>query len=743
MRAGLPALLGDPARLEALHRLRLLDPDAAGTFERAGRLAARLLQVPIAGVNFVDADHQFWPGVRLPENSPSYPSHQGFCPVTLSLGRPMFVTDARTVPEFAADPLIQRYGLVAYAGVPLYSAGQPVGTLCAVHTEPVEWSEEQRTSLGDLAGLVMDELELRAQIAERRRAEQRAERARAEAANQARLLAAVMRQMPEGLVVARAPDGELTAANDEFRRILGQQMLAAATIEEYGNYPAIRPDGKPYQPHETPLARALLAGETVSSEELRLRRPDGVLVDLWARAAPVRDDQDQIVAAVGIFTDITERKQLERSLRISQSRFEFLAEASVLVASSLEPQVIINRLSRLVVERLADWCAVVEPDPQGRLRRVSAVHRDPARRELAERWLSHGPLDPTGNSALATVYRERRSIRLVDPRTAELAGEFAAIPGYAEMLAGLGRQSTVVAPMVAAGEGIGAIAFSRDRHRPVFNDEEAALATELAARFAIALAHARRFEAEHSAAEVLQRSLLPRLTDLPNLDVAAVYVPSGSTLTVGGDFYDVLDLDGRHAGLAVGDVMGHGVRAAAVMGQLRAALRAYARLGLPPGQALSTLDGLVADFPGGMLVTCLYGIYDVPAGLLRMASAGHLAPRLRLPSGEVRVLDVPPGPPLGAGQAPYRETVHEVPPGALLALFSDGLVEDRDRDLDTGLAALADALTEFGAGPLPVAGDAVLRALGRRSRNDDDVALLLVRSRPIPLISPPAPPCRS
>lgn len=726
MRADLAALLHDPARLEALHRLRLLEPDAAGTFARVGRLAAAMLSVPAAGVNFVDADRQFRPGAA---EVGQHPPEHGFCPVTLLLGEPLYIADARQDPRFAADPVILKTGVVAYAGVPLYSAGQPVGTLCAVDMQPVRWSQEQRSALQDLAQLVMDELELRAQIVQRRRAERRAVQARADADEQARLLRAVMQQMPEGLVVARAPDGELTAANDEFRRLLGHDMLAAATIDEYGVYPVLRADGSPYPPREMPVARALLHGEVTTAEEMRYRRPDGKIIDLWVRAAPVRDHDEKIVAAVGIVTDITEQKLLEQTLRVSQNRFEFLSEASALMSSSLEPSVVVEKLSRLVVDRLADWCAIVEPDQHQRLRRVSAAHRDPARTGHIRDWLDRPPIDLASRSVLATSFLERRTVRMDDPTLAQVAGRFATSEGYADILAGLGHRSVIAVPLVAAGLQVGSMAFVRGADRPRFDDDEAALAVELASRAAVALAHARRFEQEHSTAEILQRSLLPLLADSSDLEISAAYVPGSNTLAVGGDFYDVIALGPGRAGLVVGDVMGHGVAAVAAMGQVRAALRAYARLGMSPVEVLSALDGLVADLPDGMLVTCLYGVYDVPAGELRLASAGHLSPLLRLPSGEVVPLVAPPSPPLGAGCRAFSETVHRVPPGAVLALFSDGLVEDRARDLDTGLVELTVALSRHAGGPLERAGATVLHALDRADGPEDDVALLLVRAR--------------
>lgn len=742
-------LLRDPVRLEVLNRLRQFEPETDGTLERAARLASRLLGVP-AVVCLVDAEGRMIPpgavsgaeggsGAEVgsagevgggEEPPAAEPAYRGLGLATLAAGRPTFVPDARRDSAFASDPAVCSGLIVAYAGVPLYGGGQPIGLLVATHPEPIAWTVAQQSSMQDLAAMVMDEFELRTQIEERRSAERRLERARADAAAQSRLLRAVMRQLPAGLVVAAAPDGELTAANDEFRRLFGYQMLPAATIDEYDAYQLTRPDGVRYRARDTPLARALLHGETIAEEQLRYLRPDGVAIDLDARAAPVRDTHGAIVAAVGIFTDVTQRKRLQESVRVSQERMSFLSEASALVSSSLDPLVVITRLGRLVVDRLADMCAIVEPDQHGRLRRVAAVHRDPSLRPLVEAWLSYPPVDPAGTTPMATAFRERRTVRAIDQDPVEAAGRLATDPEYLEILAGLHTHDVLAVPLMAMGDRVGAIAFARDPGQPLFDDEEAALAAELAARFAVALANARRFEAEHSAAAELQRSLLPELSALDGLELAAVYLPSSLTMTIGGDFYDVLDLGNRRSGLAVGDVMGHGVQAAAAMGQLRAALRAYARLGMEPAATLSILDDLVADLPGGMLVTCLYGAYDAHTGRLTLASAGHLPPLLRLATGEVRTLEVAPGPPLGARTRTFTEVVHELPPGALLAMFSDGLVEERRRDLEVGRAALAGALADYGTGPLPATGEAVLRAMGRHGRNEDDVALLLVRAEP-------------
>jgi PAS domain S-box-containing protein len=222
----------------------------------------------------------------------------------------------------------------------------------------------------------------------------------------------------------------------------------------------------------------------------------------------------------------------------------------------------------------------------------------------------------------------------------------------------------------------------------------------------------------------LQRALLPTPFRHPAFATAARYVPGTQQLQVGGDWYDqVLLADGR-IGIVVGDVMGKGLRAAALMGQLRAGLRAYTRLDMDPGTVLGHLDELLRDLDDAAIATCLYGVFDPDNHALTVASAGHLPPIL-LEGGEAAPVEIPVGPPLGAGGEHGQRTL-TLPPGSTLALYTDGLVEDRTRAIDDGLAQLAAALA---AGPadLEQLADSLLRAMGRDNGHDDDVALLLVR----------------
>ncbi|WP_443048125.1 SpoIIE family protein phosphatase [Streptomyces sp. H39-S7] len=241
-------------------------------------------------------------------------------------------------------------------------------------------------------------------------------------------------------------------------------------------------------------------------------------------------------------------------------------------------------------------------------------------------------------------------------------------------------------------------------------------------------------------AVTLQQSLLPHgLPDQDALDVASRYLPARAG--VGGDWFDVIPLPGARVALVVGDIVGHGMHAAATMGRLRTAVHNFSMLDLPPDDLLAHLDDLVSRMdkddavPGGggtpaAGATCLYAIYDSVSRRCELARAGHLPPALVHPDGTVEYLDVPAGPPLGLGGLPFEAVEHELPEGSKLVLYTDGLVEDRTRDIDVGLELLRTALSGPDRDP-EQACDAVLDAL-LPAEPKDDVALLIARSRALP-----------
>jgi anti-sigma regulatory factor (Ser/Thr protein kinase)/PAS domain-containing protein len=276
-----------------------------------------------------------------------------------------------------------------------------------------------------------------------------------------------------------------------------------------------------------------------------------------------------------------------------------------------------------------------------------------------------------------------------------------------------GRSYTFTCTPVAEGDGggRGVLVFATD----VTDHAEAAERLRASER------------SQRETAVTLQRSLLPQELEQPDdLRIAATYHPGGTEAAVGGDWYDVITLGGGRTALVIGDVMGRGVRAAAVMGQLRTAVRAYARLDLPPHEVLQLLDGLATEIDANQIATCVYAIHDPNEGRLLYASAGHLPILVRDESGVVLRADEPTGPPLGTGGWMHASGSIPLGPGSTAVLYTDGLVERRNEDLDEGIASLERALSGATGTPQVVC-DRLVRSAGVTADHDDDVAVLVLQ----------------
>ncbi|MGK5447873.1 ATP-binding SpoIIE family protein phosphatase [Streptomyces radiopugnans] len=285
-------------------------------------------------------------------------------------------------------------------------------------------------------------------------------------------------------------------------------------------------------------------------------------------------------------------------------------------------------------------------------------------------------------------------------------------------------RSYLAVPVVSRGEVLGGFFFGHP-DPGVFTERHERLATGVAAQTAVALQNARTYRQERNTAMELQRHLLPALPRVDGLASTSRYLPAARGMEAGGDWVDLIPLPGGEAALVVGDVMGKGVRAAAVMGQIRTACRAYALLGLPPADVLEQLSTLVDEIAPGHIVTCAYAALDADRERLRLAVAGHLPPALRGPHGRVRFLDGRIGPPLGVGRRSYPEQEASFPPGARLLMYTDGLVERRERPIDAGLQELRTLLTGP-VGEIEADCDSWLETLTGGGRHDDDIAVLYV-----------------
>ncbi|MFF4414607.1 SpoIIE family protein phosphatase [Streptosporangium sp. NPDC001559] len=326
-------------------------------------------------------------------------------------------------------------------------------------------------------------------------------------------------------------------------------------------------------------------------------------------------------------------------------------------------------------------------------------------------------------------------------RTSEEIGRSSKRDSVARVLE---ESSFLAVPLKARGRVLGFVIFTRRPDSEPFDEQDVNLAEELAARTAVCLDNARLYNRERRTALTLQSSLLPADLYQPlGLTIASRYLPASDLVGVGGDWYDVIPLPGCRVALVVGDVMGHGIRAAATMGQLRTAARTLASLDLCPSEVLFRLNRMSQDLDTTQIATCLYATYDPVTRACAISCAGHVPPVLVRPGGETELLELPAGLPLGIGNEPFERRELVLPHDSILAFYTDGLVESRDRDIDEGIGMLRDLLTG-GRHDLEELCDLTIGAQ-RPGHERDDIALLLARVREldeddvVDLLLPPDP----
>lgn len=429
-------------------------------------------------------------------------------------------------------------------------------------------------------------------------------------------------------------------------------------------------------------------------------------------------------------------------------RVQLLTDANTMIGSTLDIAATAAELMDVAVPRFADSASVTvlesvaadfelpdrPPSASTVLRRLAV---SPYRKGGGEVFPVGGTVSYQSGTPLAQALATGRSrtLREIDQPLAE------------RICAGLGEEaaatlvgkSLLVVPLVARGAVLGLVAFVRDASRRPFSPGEAVLGEELAARAALCIDNARLYSHERQTALMLQRALLPDDSGQhTGIDIAHRYLPASDLTGVGGDWYDVISLGGGRVALVVGDVMGHGVRAAAVMGQLRTATRTLAALDLQPAEVLHHLDELM-DHLGGSLATthfatCVVAVYDPTSQTVRIARAGHVPPLAVWPDGRTEQLDLPAGVPLGVGGHVFESRDVPLPDGSLLILCTDGLVESRapGRDIDDGLRELADGVKDPTMGLEAIADGLISKLRGDEDRTMDDAALLVARVRGIP-----------
>jgi len=455
------------------------------------------------------------------------------------------------------------------------------------------------------------------------------------------------------------------------------------------------------------------------------------------------DRAGRVLGITGTIMDVTDRYRAIARVEQARQRLSLLNEVGSRIGDLLDSSRIARELAAVLVPRFADYAAVLLLEPVARGGDLSrhlllrdarlvvtgtAAYRDSPR---ADTLLQTGKLvPPSENSVLFRVLSTGRLEHLDSLAKLTEGMDVGSTEPRMAAAMDLGVHASLVVPLRARGIVLGLIVLGRAGRRESFDPDETAFATEVADRAGASLENARLYARERTAALMLQRSLLPqRVAPQPGVEVAYRYVPASSGAEVGGDWFDVIQLPGGRTALVVGDVMGHSLRAAATMGRLRTAVRTLAGLDLPPARVLQQLqdlaDDLAAGPEAGHIATVVYAVYDPAERTLCTARAGHPPPMLVEPGGRARVLDLPAGAPIGVGGVPFESAEREVPPGTLLVLYTDGLVESRDADIDVGIGRLG-RVVERQYASLEAACETVIGTL-EQGQEPDDVALLLAR----------------
>lgn len=487
----------------------------------------------------------------------------------------------------------------------------------------------------------------------------------------------------------------------------------------------------------TRVRRALAEGRSVTEVLLNYRK-DGSAFWNEVFISPVTDHSGAVVNFVGLQIDVTERVLQQNEIKVAladavavRTELRLLTEATTWMNESLDKKSVAIRLAELTVPTLADFCCVdlLDEPGSGCSRRIAVKHRGPRAGRLLSRL----------GELLAP------QVGASDPISAVLSGEMPVLksdmpdgpwilPGDAEvekLYQRLRPRSVIIVPLRARGRVLGALTLGTERpYGRAYTQHDLDVAADLAGRAGLAIDNARLYAKQHDAVETLQRSLLPEVNNVPGLTVATRYLVSTDDAEVGGDWYDLLPLPDGAVGLAIGDVVGHDLHAAAAMGQLRGVLRSYAWEGLAPGAVLDRCDQLVQGLDMAAMATAIYARLSTPAAdgsrHLHYANAGHPPPLLRLPDGAAKFLDEHMSPLIGAVPAADRDGATVVcPPGSALLLYTDGLTDVRGYDSGERIALLRRTMAEADQGDMEQLCSRVLQTMATPDLQDD-IALLAI-----------------
>jgi PAS domain S-box-containing protein len=475
--------------------------------------------------------------------------------------------------------------------------------------------------------------------------------------------------------------------------------------------------------------RAIVGGQATGHQaERRLRHKDGHFVYGLVSLSLAHDAEGAPRGGIWQVADITERRraEIEKSERMREQAARAEAEA---IAETIQK---IQRVTDAALEHLAlddllndltvNLADILDAD-------VSAILLVDESEESLTVGATYGHnLEPSAKPQVSIEGTlAGRIVSSGKPGHLQPGEDYA----VASLLGGRRMSALLGVPLIVEGRVNGVIEVGTFHDRE-FTRENESLLQLIADRAALAIEHARLYQREVGIVETLQRSLLPdRLPEVPGLKTGAKYMPGGRGADVGGDWYDAIALDGGRLGLAMGDVVGHGIGAAALMGQLRNALRAYALDGASPGSVVEKLDRMVQNLEAGRMATLLYMVIEPDLGSITLASAGHLPPLELRPDGTAQYLEGGRTLPLGVMPSiEYPEAHFDLQPGSTLVMYTDGLVEERGESIDAGLELLKEAVADGPDDPGALCDHIVARLLEHRPATDD-IAVLTVRTVPM------------
>ena len=617
---------------------------------------------------------------------------------TIAENMPVVMNDAAVEDRFTPHELLRDAGVRSAISVPLRGRPRAFGTLAAYSLSERSFGEDEVNLLRSAGNVLAAAI------------------ARARTEDSLREVNNLLQGVVEGsgdTVFVKDVLGRYVLVNTAGARVMGrsrEDMVGRTAAEIFGAETSGELDDHDRQ--------VISAGRALTFEE---RVPvDGAERVFLSVKSPYFGNDGSVAGIIGMARDITDRKR-------GEERQRFLAEASAVLDTSLDPAQTLQTIANLAVPRVADLCVIDLLEEDGALHGVAVAALDPSVGERLTELRGRAPIDPDAQHPVAQVLR-RGDAKLFR----ELEGQYRDIAQSDEHLAfarQIGYRSAVVAPLIARGRTLGAISLIRHRTPERYGDDEVELVRDMGRRAAMALDNARLYAHEHDVSETLQRSLLPEaFPKLAGLRLAARYVPGGPGVGVGGDWYDALPLSDGRVGLAIGDVAGRGLRAASIMGQLRTTLRVFATEAAPPASVIANVDRLFQRFEEGEMATLLFLVLDPATGALGYTAAAHPPPLIvAAEGGEAHYLEGARGLPLGVAPAPrFHEARGRLEPGSSLLLYTDGLVERPGESIDDGL----DRLREVAArGPVEAEqlADHVLAEMLGDTVRPDDVAILAVQ----------------